>query len=180
MWTSRNIPHWTTLKDISWLKMSGTTAIKCVVVGDGAVGKTCLLYSYTSNVFYEDHVPTIFDNMYMNVCFRGSNVHFNLWDTAGQEDYDKLRPVSYPRTDVFVLCFSLTNPASFENVRTRWLPELRHHCPSVPIILVGTKLDLRDDQKTLEKLKANGEMPITSIEVMALQSKSFWNHKLIF
>jgi len=57
----------------------------------------------------------------------------------------RLRPLSYPQTDVFLICFSLVSPASYENVRAKWFPEVSHHCPNTPVILVGTKLDLRDD-----------------------------------
>ena len=60
----------------------------------------------------------------------------------------RLRPLSYPQTDVFLICFSVTSPASFENVRAKWYPEVSHHCPNTPIILVGTKLDLREDKVT--------------------------------
>merc|ERR1719316_2479135 len=73
----------------------------------------------------------------------GKPINLGLWDTAGQEDYDRLRPLSYPQTDVFLVAFSLISRASFENVKQKWWPELKHHCPGVPTILVGTKLDLR-------------------------------------
>lgn len=105
----------------------------------------------------------------------GKTISLGLWDTAGQEDYDRLRPLSYPQTDVFLVCFSLVSPPSFENVRTKvrrllsllnleapgcsqlcchqWYPEISHHAPSTAILLVGTKLDLRDDEATREKLR---------------------------
>ena len=66
--------------------------------------------------------------------------------------------------DVFLICFSLTSPASYENIRAKWYPEINHHCPNVPIILVGTKLDLRDDKETIDKLKEKKMSPVTTAQ----------------
>ncbi|EEY22590.1 cell division control protein [Verticillium alfalfae VaMs.102] len=83
-----------------------------------------------------------------------------LFDTAGQEDYDRLRPLSYPQTDVFLVCFSVTSPASFENVREKWFPEVRHHCPGVPCLIVGTQADLREDDSVRDKLAKQKMRPV--------------------
>jgi Ras-related C3 botulinum toxin substrate 1 len=97
----------------------------------------------------------------------GRSVKLGLWDTAGSEEYDRLRPLAYPQTDVFLICFSLVDPKSFENVREKWYKEIRHHCPTTPIILVGTKMDLRDDRSTLEKLLEMEMGPISQEQVCA-------------
>lgn len=153
------------------------------MVGDGAVGKTCLLISYTTNKFPSEYVPTVFDNYAVTVMYillsRHSHFYFQvksnicrkkrigdepytlgLFDTAGQEDYDRLRPLSYPQTDVFLVCFSVTSPASFENVREKWFPEVHHHCPGVPCLIVGTQTDLRDDPAVREKLAKQKMQPV--------------------
>ena len=135
--------------------------IKCVVVGDGAVGKTCLLISYTQNKFPSEYVPTVFDNYAVNVMIGGEPILLGLYDTAGQEEYDRMRPLSYPEANVFLICFSTVNPSSFENVKAKWLPEVKLHCPNVPIVLVGTQMDLRDNQATLDKLAKNKSKPVS-------------------
>jgi len=135
--------------------------IKCVVVGDGAVGKTCLLISYTANAFPSEYNPTVFDNYTTQVLVDGHPVKLDLWDTAGQPDYDHVRPLSYPNTDVFLICFSIVLPSSFINVKQKWFPEVHMHAPHTPIILVGCKADLRDDAHMIEILRNKGGSLVT-------------------
>ncbi|KAI9192881.1 hypothetical protein LWI28_028921 [Acer negundo] len=112
--------------------MSASKFIKCVTVGDGAVGKTCMLICYTSNKFPTDYIPTVFDNFSANVAVDGSIVNLGLWDTA----------VNFMDSHTSVIEIL---PLNF----TQWMPELRRFAPNVPIVLVGTKLDLRDDSRYL-------------------------------
>lgn len=84
-----------------------------------------------------------------------------LWDTAGQEDYDRLRPLSYPDTDVILMCFSVDSPDSLENIPEKWTPEVKHFCPNVPIILVGNKKDLRNDPATIK-----GKVDLLSLRLL--------------
>merc|ERR1712032_10898 len=151
-----------------WWKMQ---SIKCVVVGDGAVGKTCLLWSYANNQFPEEYVPTVFDTYGVNVMIDGVAYSFSLFDTAGQEDYDRLRPISYPDTNVFLVCFSVVSPDSFTNVRAKWVPEIVHHCPGVPFLLVGTKADCRDNQEITNKLAGNNQKMVSTAEAFAMASE---------
>lgn len=146
------------------MSASRMQTLKCVVVGDGAVGKTCLLISYTTNQFPADYVPTVFDNYAVTVMIGDEPYTLGLFDTAGQEDYDRLRPLSYPSTDVFLVCFSVISPPSFENVKEKWFPEVHHHCPGVPCLIVGTQVDLRDDKVIIEKLQRQRLRPISQAE----------------
>jgi len=125
--------------------MAEESSIKCVVIGDGAVGKTSLLMSYTTNEFPTNYVPTVFENFEVDLQIEGEKYTLNLFDTAGQEAYDRLRPLAYTSADIFLVCFSVACVTSFENVDTKWVPELREYCPEVPYLLVGTQVDLRDD-----------------------------------
>jgi len=128
------------------MDISGATRVKLVVVGDGAVGKTSLLISYATNEFPTDYVPTVFENYTARKKRNNENILLHLWDTAGQEEYDRLRPLSYPGADVVLLCFSTVSQASYDAIRDKWAPEVNHYIPDVPPLLVGTKIDLRELQ----------------------------------
>jgi len=144
---------------------------KLVIVGDGACGKTCLLIVFSKDQFPEVYVPTVFENYVADIEVDSKQVELALWDTAGQEDYDRLRPLSYPDTDVILMCFSIDSPDSLENIPEKWTPEVRHFCPNVPIILVGNKKDLRNDQTTIRELSKMKQQPVSYEEGQAMADK---------
>ncbi|CAG8671189.1 3503_t:CDS:2 [Dentiscutata erythropus] len=137
---------------------------KLVIVGDGACGKTCLLYVFSKGILPEVYVPTVFGNHVADVEVDGKHVELVLWDTAGQDDYDRLRPLSYPDSDVILICFSIDSPDSLDNVQEKWITELMHFCHGLPIILVGCKKDLRFDPRTVEELRKTSQSPVTPEE----------------
>ncbi|XP_022095622.1 rho-related protein racA-like [Acanthaster planci] len=119
-------------------------AVKIVLVGDGSVGKTCLCISYYQGYFPRDYIPVTFDYWSFETVIAGKTITHALVDTSKTgEDYDRLRPLNYPHTDVFLMCFSVELRSSFESIESRWLPEIRQYMPDTPIILVATKIDLR-------------------------------------
>ncbi len=135
------------------------------------MGKTCLLISYTSNSFPGEYVPTVFENYSCNVMVNGQPVNLGLWDTADQEDYDRLRPLSYPGTNVFLICYSVASRPSYNNAGSRWIEEIRAHAPGVPVMVVALKTDLRDDQQTVSRLEARGDSMLMSADGEALKSE---------
>ncbi|ODV58290.1 Rho family GTPase RHO1 [Ascoidea rubescens DSM 1968] len=144
---------------------------KLVIVGDGACGKTCLLIVFSKGTFPEVYVPTVFENYVADVEVDGRRVELALWDTAGQEDYDRLRPLSYPDSNVILICFAIDLPDSLDNVQEKWISEVLHFCPGVPIILVGCKVDLRNDPKTIETLRQTSQQPVSTAEGQAVADK---------
>ena len=135
--------------------------LKFVTAGDSAVGKTTLLTRYVRGTYPWDYIPLVFESWVDSRVVDETAVDIELWDVAGGEEYNRLRPLSYHMTDVFLLCFSADEPQSFANVKERWCPELGHHCPRTPILLVGTKEDLRDDPQVISHLATRGLSPIT-------------------
>ncbi|KAG2015817.1 rho small monomeric GTPase [Coprinopsis cinerea AmutBmut pab1-1] len=110
---------------------------KLVIVGDGK----CLREDLVTLL-----QPTVFDNYVAEIRLDDKPVHLALWDTAGQEEYERLRPMSYSKSHVILIAFAIDTPDSLENVTTKWIEEVRSICgPTIPVILVGCKADLRPD-----------------------------------
>ena len=149
--------------------------LKTVAVGYGAAGKTCMLIRNATGEYPGEYIPTVFDNYSHHCQLDGESYDVGLWDTGGGEDYPRLRPLSYPDTDVFILLFAVDNSiTSFEEIHSYWWRELNHHCPDVPIILVASKIDLKlnglktistvDGEAMAKKIKAVKYMEISSLQ----------------
>ncbi|CAI8027844.1 Ras-related C3 botulinum toxin substrate 1, partial [Geodia barretti] len=113
----------------------------------------------------------MFDNCAVMVLVGGKTYIFGLNEAFCQEGYERMWPSMYPETDVFIVCFSVVHPSSFENVKVKWAPEIRKHCPNTPMILVGTKLEKRGDKAKIEKLKAKRLKPVTYGEGLQLRKE---------
>jgi small GTP-binding protein len=118
--------------------------IKCIAVGDAGVGKTSALQTYASNRFDSDAPATAFENYDTNIVVDGKLLQLSVWDTAGQDEYEKLRCLCYEGTNVVLLYFSVGDRQSYERIQSKWIAEIRRFCPpQVPVLLVATKTDLR-------------------------------------
>ncbi|XP_034717113.1 rho-related GTP-binding protein RhoG-like isoform X1 [Etheostoma cragini] len=148
--------------------------VKCVVVGDSGVGKTYLLFTYINKIFPKEYTPAFYDIYTTQVIVDNQTISLDLVDSAGREEYDHIRPLCYNQANVIIICFSIASPTSCVNVKSKWHPEVKHHCPDVPILLVGTKSDLHDDHEILEKLREQNQTTVTRQQgpAMAKQIKA--------
>ncbi|GAA5972273.1 hypothetical protein JCM11641_002384 [Rhodosporidiobolus odoratus] len=144
---------------------------KIVVVGDGACGKTSLLNVFAYGNFPMDYEPTVFENHTSEIVIEDTRVQLSLWDTAGQEDFARLRSLSYADTNVVLLCYSIEQPVSLENIEAKWVDEILEHCPGVKLCLVALKCDLREDHATREKLAQNGDAPVEYEQGLAVAKR---------
>ncbi|NXT86800.1 RHOF protein, partial [Anhinga rufa] len=142
--------------------------VKAVIVGDGGCGKTSLLVAFARGDFPKVYVPTVFEKYTASLQVGSKPVKIHLWDTAGQEDYDRLRPLSYSDANVVLICFDVTNPNSYDNIPIKWYPEVNHFCKGVPVLLVGCKTDLRQDRAVLRQLREGHLEPISHQQASAM------------
>ncbi|CAK60696.1 unnamed protein product (macronuclear) [Paramecium tetraurelia] len=145
--------------------MSETISIKLLVVGDGSVGKTCILLSYTTDKFPTEYVPTVFENYQTKVRVDEREVDLSLWDTAGQEGYNNVRQLSYDNTDVFLIVYSVVESNSFSNALHKWHPELnKDKFEQIPKIFVGNKIDMRNEGNSNHVKKTAAEQLIKNLK----------------
>merc|ERR550534_3366120 len=131
-----------------------------------------LLMCYTQKMFPREYIPTVFDNFSKNVSIEGNLIRLDLYDTAGQEDYDRLRVICYPNTDVFLVCYSVDSETSVNNINEKWVEEISHHAKESAIILVGLKKDIQTDSKALENLKKDNKKLVNMEDVQEAAQKA--------
>ncbi|KAI4104336.1 MAG: hypothetical protein L6R37_003333 [Teloschistes peruensis] len=124
-----------------------TVSRKLVLLGDGACGKTSLLNVFTRGYFPTVYEPTVFENYVHDIFVDGVHIELSLWDTAGQEEFDRLRSLSYDDTHTIMLCFSVDSKDSLENIESKWVGEIAENCQGVKLVLVALKCDLRTDDE---------------------------------
>merc|ERR1712205_267758 len=140
------------------LAMSDQVNSKVVIVGDGAIGKTCILARLTNDsIDWEkpvEYEPTTFNNFKVSWPGDVGDVDLEIWDTAGQESFEQLRKLSYPGTDIYLVGYSTTSNISLTSVEHKWLPEIKeNHDGGEPwVIMVGTKCDIRDNVSTADAI----------------------------
>ncbi|TWW72198.1 rho-related GTP-binding protein RhoV-like [Takifugu flavidus] len=142
--------------------------LSCMLVGDGAVGKTSMVISYIFNGYNSDYRQTAFDVFTGLVHVNGVPTRIKLIDSAGQEEFGHLRSLCYAHVDVFILCFSLVNPVSFQNIASKWILQIRGGNRTAPIILVGTQSDLCQNVDILILLAQRGTKPVTESQARRL------------
>lgn len=116
-----------------------------LILGDGAVGKTCLLLTYIKKGYPQEYNPTVVDHYTAKVRIFGQRLDIDLWDTAGQEEFVAIRRLSYPGSHVSLICYNTVARSSIDNILSVWYPEIQESCPGLPCVLVGTKEDLKEE-----------------------------------
>lgn len=138
---------------------------KLVLLGDGASGKTSLLNVFTRGYFPTVYEPTVFENYVHDIFVDNVHIELSLWDTAGQEEFDRLRSLSYDDTDLIMLCYSVDSKDSLENVESKWVGEIAENCPGVKLVLVALKCDLREQgDEEADEAMPGGQQPQPSRE----------------
>jgi Rab-like protein 2 len=115
--------------------------LKIIMLGDSAVGKSKILERY----LLEEYCPrtastyalTLFRHNYQD---GDKNYAIDFWDTAGQEQFNKLHASYYFQANACILCFDITRKVTYKNLET-WYKELRHYCPDIPVICIANKVD---------------------------------------
>ncbi|KAI9220163.1 P-loop containing nucleoside triphosphate hydrolase protein [Blastocladiella britannica] len=149
------------------------TSVKIVIVGTGRSGKTALLSRLCTGKFPEFYTPTVFDAFKTTLNITSSHgtarsMLVHLHDTAGQEEYDRLRPLAYPNTNAAVICFSMCDVATLDDV-PKWKSELEHFLPRTPIVLIACKRDVNDSKDDLNDLESRSSGRVSDEDIKRMR-----------
>ncbi|XP_046355516.1 transforming protein RhoA-like [Haliotis rufescens] len=152
------------------------TEVKAIVVGDAGCGKSCLLLRFLKGHFItNDEAGSTFETGTSTVFVQGQKIELMVCDTGGSSMFDSLRQLSYNDGDVIVICYSITDRDSLQNVSERWRPEMLSHVTSDrPIVLVATKKDLRDSDLSFSSVRGSDKLhqePVTTLEGQEMREK---------
>ncbi|XP_063428500.1 cdc42 homolog [Mytilus trossulus] len=125
--------------------------VTCTIVGDGMVGKSQICKTFIGDLTIEDYEATVTNEHSVLTQFMGDKYTLRIVDSSGQHDYKELRTKSYKGSEVFILCYSLSDRDSFESIESFWIPEIRKICKKTPVILVATGKDIDDENNNVSK-----------------------------
>nr|CAG4708430.1 unnamed protein product [Naegleria fowleri] len=130
----------------SIMSMTSHEKLKICVIGNPKCGKTSLVLSYLESDRELPH--STLDEITTKIIHQGHEISLTISDTNGSDDYDRYRTkIMYPHSDVFIICYSIVSRQHYENVKLKWIPEVKMLCPNALIVLCATKCDLRDDHR---------------------------------
>ncbi|XP_038078155.1 rho-related GTP-binding protein RhoN-like [Patiria miniata] len=145
----------------SMMALNDTARCKIVVVGDSLSGKTTVLHTFLGRQFDEVYTPTTFENYSSTMEINKYRMELTIWDTSGKPEYDSVRPLSYNEITIALICFDISRPFTLHNIIRKWHPEVKKHCPNCPIILVGCKMDLRNNIQVMSELSKDRGLPVS-------------------
>ena len=129
--------------------------IKCVLLGEMAVGKSSLISRFVSNTYKSDFASTLAaycSKKQVNYEKYNKKINYEIWDTAGQEKFRSLTKIFYKDARVAILVYDITRKDTFEALKNYWYKEVRDNSPSnVIIVIVGNKSDLYEYEEINEE-----------------------------
>lgn len=149
------------------------TTFKCVLLGDAPCGKSTFVRRHLTGQFTTNYTPTLGVEVHP-LTFNTSHGHvrFNVWDTAGQEKFGGLRTGYYIQADCAILMFDLTKKETYQNLN-KWYQDITNVCPNIPIVLVGNKFDLKNQEVAPEEITFHREHNLQYYSISAKSNYHF-------
>ncbi|XP_038069924.1 ras-related protein RHN1-like [Patiria miniata] len=158
-------------------------AIKICLVGNSRVGKSCIAERLVHDIFHEKTQSTMIGRAFLHkaLTVEGETVKVNIWDTAGEEKFHSLAPMYYRYASAMVLVYDITDTESFLNLRKFWVPSIKScNDPSIPLAIVGNKLDLEETDRAISTEEGQGYADILEAVFLETSAKTAHNVERIF